>query len=146
MNPNQTPQMESLFGNVIFANTRAEALSTGDQFCLSEKFSCTRDYYKYPVYCTAKVWELIRSAVENENTCNDFNEVILDILMMSVIASKRSPDNATLIDFQVIVTGSSIPPNTDSDEPETYRLFIQIGVTDIDQPEPALTLMFPEEH
>ena len=122
--------------------TRQEALAAGDQVCLSEKFPDPK-FFKYPVYCTKKVWELIDTAVNNEDWLNDYKGVLWDIYNMSHMLG-RPIFAGTGVEFEVIVQGSAIEPNADASQ-SLYRLWRVHGPMDVDDPSHVITFKFPEE-
>lgn len=123
--------------DLIFTYTRKQALEDGLQMKLEgEKAQMAKDVgYKYPIYLTACVIDIIDIAVNNPKHCNDWNGVLWDILWMS-------RNYATTIDkqthsFQVIITGVG--------RKKYHKFYIQCGPTDIDDPTPALTIMTPQD-
>lgn len=118
---------------VIYSYSRKKAIEDGMQVCVSDKYPNETRMYKYPVYFTSKVWDLAQNQAE----------IIWDICYMAYIIGKNS-DNS-LISFSVLVLNSDIPPDFLEDEYPCYNLFAECGAQDIDNPTPAITIMFPEE-
>ena len=137
-----------MFSNndVVFAYTRKDAIADGIQIALSEKFSEACRGFKVPVFCTSRVWELIESAVNNPKTVNDFSGVIGDICWMSGHSpGRKAIANGAGVEFTVIVNGASITPDDVEAGMPLYRLQAICGPMDIDDPNPAITLMFSNE-
>lgn len=132
---NQT--QDNLFGEVIYAYTRKQAIEDGYQMKLEGKDAQTaREVgYKYPVYLTTGIVDLMQKAIDNPRWANDWDGILWDILWMSR-ANARPVNQQTNI-FVVIITGIGRKRN--------HQMIIQVGPTDIDDPAPALTIMLPEE-
>ena len=132
--------------DIIASYTRADALADGEQINLSEKYPDECSLYKFPVFCTNKIWGLIQSAVENTEHCNDFKGVIWDVLYMSIHAPGRNSIlGGTGTEFTVIITGGNVTPDFYEGGQPIYRLHSICGPMDIDNPAPAITIMFPNE-
>lgn len=123
--------------DIMYAYTRKEAIENGDQVLLTGKDAdAAREAgYRYPVYLTRSINELIKRAVANKKHCNDRDGVLWDILWMS----RRMPTeiNASTMSFPVIITGVGRKRN--------HRFLIQCGAKDIDDATPVLTIMHPSE-
>jgi len=128
--------MQEVFGEVIYAYTRKEALADGYQVKLTDDLaSLAREAgWKYPVYLTSGVWGLIERAVASKSHCNDVNGVLWDIVYMARLGRDVAPDTRI---FDVIITGTGKKRN--------HQLYMQVGATDFDDPAPAITIMLPEE-
>ena len=130
---------------IIHTYSRSSALSEGEQVCLSKRFPEECKLYRYPVYCTRAVWELIESAVNNSQAGNDYAGVVWDIIFMSIKSPGRKFLNKATSKFSVIVQGAYRIPNTYEDEMPIYHLVSQCGASDIDNLSPCITIMFPDE-
>jgi len=64
----------------------------------------SKQHYKFPIYMTRGVYNLIEKAVKNERWANDWKGVWHDILWMSKVM-KRNIDERT-VEFQVIIHGA----------------------------------------
>lgn len=127
----------SLFteAEIIYSYTRKQAIEDGEQVLLDQKL--TREAgYKYPVYLTRSVWNLVEMAVNNKKHCNDLEGVLWDILYMSIRNHTRRLDTSTY-QFVVIITGTGRIRN--------HTMLVSCGPTDIDNPAPAITIMLPED-
>jgi len=128
--------LTEIFGEPIYIYSRKQAIEDGYQWKLDgEHEQMARQLYKYPVYLTTSVVDLIQRAVANEKHCNDFDGVLWDILYMSRSGCLLSPDTTQ---FQVIITGVG--------RKRYHTMLIKCGATDFDDPTPALTIMLPEEN
>jgi len=120
--------------DIIFTYTRKQAIEDGIQFALTDEAAkMAKDVgYKYPVYMTTGIFELIKNAVNDKKNHNDFNGVMWDILWMSRAHSKYTSE--TSIEFEVIINGT------------VCKMWVECGATDPDDPTPCLTFMLPEEY
>jgi hypothetical protein len=131
--------------DLIHAYTRQQALEDGEQVCLSERFQKECRLYRYPVFCTRAVWELIEEAVNNLQAGNDYAGVVWDIIFMSIMSPGRKKLDQATYKFSVIVQGASQTPERYEDGMPIYHLISQFGATDIDNPNPCITIMFPNQ-
>lgn len=127
--------LEDLFGPVIHAYTREQALEDGVlvDAMQGQLADVSRQHYKWPIAMTASVWGLVERAVNNPKYFNDLPGVWHDILWMSrVNGMDVSP---TERQFIVIITGAGRRRN--------WPLKIISGPDDEGQP--CLTVMLPHE-
>ncbi len=121
--------------DIIHAYSRAEALEDGDLVDLSALApDVCRQHFKYPVACTAAVWNIIDRAIKNEKQCNDLKGVIHDVLTMSKHPTERIDPTQHL--FKVIITGAA------RESTFTFQMVCGPG----DSAEPVLTVMLPGEN
>ena len=122
--------------DIIDRYTRAEALADGVLYDLSAQApDVCRQLFKYPIACTAAVYDLITRAINHPEWHNDIKGVIWDILYMSQHApDKRMIDASTAL-FTVIITGTG--------RKRYHRLKLQVHPGD--QAEPVITILLPEE-
>jgi len=134
MNPENA--VHDLFGEVIYAYTRKQAIEDGHQVLLSDDYaSLARDFgWKYPVYLTRGVWDLAEQASASNKVCNDLTGVLWDILMMARFGQDIAEDTR---EFYVNI-------NTNGCN-RRHQFYLQVGPTDIDDPAPAITIMMPED-
>ena len=125
---------------------RALAIAALDRINLSERYPKDCELYQYPVFCTQRVWQLITSAVENSEACNDYSGVIWDICYMSLNSpGRKSIGVDTGIEFSVIITGADVQPSYYEENLPIYTLHILCGPTSHEDPTQAMTIMFPDE-
>ncbi|MEM9215661.1 MAG: DUF6573 family protein [Cyanobacteria bacterium P01_F01_bin.150] len=133
-----------LYGSVIDAHTRKEAIEDGEQVCLSDKCPEGCEMYRYPVYATRAVWALIEEAIADEELGQDLVGVVHDLMWMSRQQLKNS--SCSSFRFQCIVNGAERSPDSVMDGGNhLYTFVLSCGSFDIDDSHPVLTLMFPEE-
>ena len=140
MKPTEDSAMQELFGEPISTYTRAQAIEDGALVNLMGFFSThddvasvCRQHYKFPIACTAAVFDIMQKAVENPRYCNDYAGIVHDMLWMSKIM-KRQIDESTVM-FRVIIAGAGQQRNYD------FKLAVGPG----DQGEPVITIMMPDE-
>ena len=134
----------NLFGNVIHTYSRKNALEDGVQFCLSERFPNECRLYKYPVFCTAAVWELIESAAANNPGSNQAG-IVWDLVWMSNKSPRRTHPFQDTCLFSVIVEKANKKPDFWEDEFPIYRLQAKCEAKDFDDPTPVVTISLPNE-
>ena len=123
---------------IIYSYTRKQAIEDGLQLKLEgEQADLAKEAgYKWPVYMTSGVLGLIERSVASKKHCNDFQGVLWDMLYLSRSTGKILNDR--LKTFQVIITGAG--------RKIYHTLYLESGPVDIDDPNPCLTLMLPEEN
>jgi hypothetical protein len=121
--------------NIIYAYTRKQALEDGEQVDanIGDFAEVTRQHYKYPVFMTRSVFDIINRAVDNAKYCNDYKGIWHDILWMS----RNYKSNGDTVHFNVIITGVG--------RKKTFHMLAQCGPMDIDDPRPVITVMLPED-
>jgi hypothetical protein len=136
MNPDAEKTNREIFGEVIYAYTRKQAIEDGYQILLTgEHAELARDAgWKYPVYLTRGVWDLIEQAVTSKTHCHDLTGVLWNILLMARFGKDIAEDTRT---FTVIITGCG--------RNRKQQLYLQVGPTDMDDPAPAITIMLQED-
>jgi len=122
--------------DVISSYSRRQAVEDGLQVCVSELFPNDTRMYKFPIYFTSAVWKL----------CQGQSAVVWDICYMAAKASKANQSDSSTVLYSVIVEGAEKKPDFVEDGSNCYCLIAQCGATDIDDPRPCITFMFPEEH
>ena len=118
--------------DIIYGYTRKQAIEDGIQFELQKEL--TQQIYKYPVYITIGVYDLVQKAIKNKKYMNDYEGVIWDILNMSLHSTKISETKQI---FKVIITGVG--------RKRYHEMIVECGPKDIDNLETVLTIMLPNE-
>jgi hypothetical protein len=99
--------MESF--DVISSYSRAQAIDDGvliDLMQDEQTAKLCREHYKFPIACTAALWQLVQQAISNPKYGNDLLGVLHDILWMSRRNKKAvSNDGCTWL-FQVLISGT----------------------------------------
>lgn len=118
----------------IFTYTREEAIADGVQFeCPLAKDAG----FKFPVFITCGVNNLIEESLTYG--LNDFNGVMWDILMVLFATIKANKTTGLKrLSFPVVI-------NWDDKQTKTFTFMSEVGALDFDKPEPAITIMLPDE-
>ena len=127
--------LEDLFGPVIHAYTRQQALADGVlvDAMQGDLAVVSRQHYRWPIAMTASVWGIVERAVNNPKHFNDLPGVWHDVLWMSRVSSVEiSPTERR---FTVIITGAG--------RGRHWPLKIVSGPDDAGQP--CLTVMLADE-
>ena len=135
MNPNSEKIPHEAFGEVIYAYTRKQAIEDGYQVLLTGKHAelAREAGWKYPVYLTRGVWDLMEQSVASEKD-GDLTGVLWNALVMARFGENIAVDTRT---FKVIIKGTG--------RKHQQLFYLQVGPTDIDDPAPAITIMLPED-
>ena len=119
----------------IYTYTRAQALSDGTQVNLDNLKDCHNLRHelgiKYPVFLTSGVQQIINESLNYG--CNELSGVALDILVMFRLAAKVGKS-----EFKVYIYWKR---NTT----KLFSFIAECGAFDIDNPEPAITIMLIDE-
>ena len=120
---------------VIYAYTRKDALADGVQIDVSEV--AREAGLKFPVYLTRAVWESYVSVPDGVR-CQDENGRLWDIVWMLRCAARRTNGPQMLFGLHV--------RNDNRDRtPPLVNLKAVCGPRDIDDPQPAITVLMPDE-
>lgn len=134
-----TTNTESLFGKVIYSYTRERALEDGVQVDanIGDLAEVTAQHFKFQVFMTAGVFAIMETAVNNPRyDYQDYKGIWHDVCTMAGLAMRVSRDPSECA-FRVIIKGAG--------RKSLFTFVAQIGPRDIDQPEPAITIMLPED-
>lgn len=115
-----------------YTYTRAQALQDKQQFNTDDlvKGLAKEAGIKYTVFITESVKSIIDESLNYG--CNDLTGVLWDVFTMFRLAAKNA--NTSLISFKVWI-------NWKKDKPKEFKLYADIGCTDFNNPEPAITIM-----
>jgi hypothetical protein len=124
--------------DVISSYSRAQAIDDGvliDLMQDEQTAKLCREHYKFPIACTATLWQLVQQAISNLKHGNDLLGVLHDILWMSRRNKKAiSNDGCTWL-FQVLISGTG--------KKDVHTLKLVLGQGDVEAP--VLTLMISGE-
>ena len=92
--------------DIIHAYTRKEAIADGFQVDanIGDLAEVTRQHYKWPVFMSRHVFDLMEKAVNNPHWGNDYKGVWHDILYMSKVRYREI--NEVARKFEVIIRGA----------------------------------------
>jgi hypothetical protein len=124
--------------DVIYTYTRKQAIADGIQREISDV--AKEEGFKFRTFMTERVWSKCVQVPEGV-TGQDERGRLHDIFWMlqCVIRSMKTKDN--LVSFEVLVR-----VNNRGHGLRKYRLLAQCGPVDIDDSEPSLTIMTPEDY
>jgi hypothetical protein len=125
----------SPFGEVIFAYTRSQAVADGEQVEVSKL--AAEAGIRFPVFLTRGVYEqfvIVPEGVEGQ----DETGRIYDILTMLRFAIRHSRTGADRLAVALYV-------RNDNQHARLVKLIATCGALDMDDPQPAITVMLPDE-
>ena len=124
------------FGPVIYSYTRSQAVADGLQV---EVTKVAREAgILYPVFLTRAVFDQFVT-VPPGVTCQDEAGRLWDIVWMLRFAIRRSRPGADRIPVALYVR------NSDTERPRLIKLIAACSALDTDDPQPAITVMMPDE-
>ncbi len=128
-------KVDEFFGEVISRYSRAQALEDGVLVDLNKagNIPISESGYKYPIACTASVWEIIEVAVSNPKFSNYLSGVIWDIIFMSRAYPVKRWETGQLFKVNIKVFHPK----------DVFTFKIECGPGD--EGEPVLTIMLEDE-
>jgi hypothetical protein len=133
--PTEPSSMTELFGEPIYTFTRAQALKDGYQVDVSA--TAREAGLKFPVFLTRTVWAKYVE-VPPGVTCQDEKGRLWDVVWMLRHGIHTGPKDRSTILFKLHV-------RNDNRKAKLVTLKATVGPLDAYQPEPAITVMLPEE-
>ena len=130
MNTNESP-----FGKVIYSYTRAQAIADGVQVEVTK--TAQEAGIKFPVFLTRAVWEAYVT-VPPDVTGHDEAGRLWDIVWMLRFGIIHSRPGCDRIPVALYV-------RNDNQRSRLIKLIATCGPLDIDDPQPAITVMMPDE-
>ncbi len=128
-------QNESPFGEVIYSYTRSQAVADG---VLVEVTKTAQEAgIKFPVFITRAVFEQYVAVPPNVSGQDEAGR-LWDILWMLRYAIQRSRSGVDRIPVALYVRNDNI-------RARLVKLIATCGALDIDDPQPAITIMMPDE-
>ena len=123
------------FGKVIYAYTRKEALADGVQVDVSQ--TAQEAGIRFPTFLTRAVFDAY-VAVPPGVDCQDEAGRLWDILWMLRFAINRSSPGTNPVTVRLHV-------RNDNHAPKLVELLAACGPLDMEDPQPAITVMMPDE-
>jgi hypothetical protein len=139
MNPDQN---ESPFGPVIYSYTRKQAVADGVQVDVTK--TAREADIKFPVFLTRAVFDAYVAAPHGvpgqDETGRQWDEAgrLWDVVWMLRLAIRRSRGHTDRLPVVLYV-------RNDNHAPRLVKLVATCGAMDIDDPQPAITVMLPDE-
>ena len=124
------------FGPVIYSYTRAQAVADGVQVEVTK--TANEAGIKFPVFLTRTVFDAY-VAIPPGVTCQDEAGRLWDIVWMLRFAILRSRPGTDRIPVALYVRQSN------TERPRLIKLIATCGPLDIDNRQPAITVMMPDE-
>ena len=132
---NENKTMEEIFGAPIYTYTRAQAIADGFQVEVSTV--AKEAGIKFPVFLTRAVYDAY-VAVPPGVTCQDESGRLWDIVWMLRCSLGKAQAGQDRLPFSLYV-------RNDNRRAKLIRLAATCGPKDIDDPQPAITVMLPDE-
>ena len=126
---------ESAFGEVIYAYTRKQAIADGVQVDVTK--TAQEAGIKFPMFLTRAVFDNY-VAVPPDVTGQDEAGRLWDLVWMARFAILRSHGHTDRLPVALYV-------RNDNHRAKLVKLIATCSALDIDDPQPALTLMLPDE-
>jgi len=125
----------NFFGGVIYAYTRAQAIADGVQVEVTK--TAKEAGISFPVFLTRTVFDSY-VAVPSGVECQDEAGRLWDIVWMLRFAIMRSRSGQDRVPVALYV-------RNDNRKAKLVKLIAQCGPLDMDDPQPAITVMMPDE-
>lgn len=125
----------NLFGNVIYSYTRAQAVADG--FQVDVRDVAKEAGIRFPVFLTRTVFDAY-VAVPEGVTGQDEAGRLWDVLWMLTFAIRKASQGQDRMPFALYV-------RNDNRRPKLVKLIASCGALDMDDPQPAITVMMPDE-
>ena len=126
---------ENFFGPVIYAYTRSQAVADGEQVEVTK--TAQEAGIKFPMFLTRAVFDAY-VAVPPDVTGQDEAGRLWDLVWMARFAILRSHGHTDRLPVALYV-------RNDNHRAKLVKLIATCSALDIDDPQPALTLMMPDE-
>ncbi len=126
---------ENFFGGVIYSYTRAQAVADGVQVDVTK--TAQEAGIKFPMFLTRAVFDNY-VAVPPDVTGQDEAGRLWDLVWMARFAILRSHGHTDRLPVALYV-------RNDNHRAKLVKLIATCSALDIDDPQPALTLMLPDE-
>jgi hypothetical protein len=130
-----TNQNNSPFGDVIYAYTRKQAVADGVQVDVTK--TAQEAGIKYPMFLTRAVFDAY-VAVPPDVTAQDEAGRLWDVVWMTRFGILRARPGVDRIPVALYV-------RNDNRAARLVKLVATCGPLDMDDPQPAITLMMPDE-
>ena len=130
-----TSHNESPFGDVVYSYTRAQAVADGVQVEVSKV--AAEAGIRFPVFLTRIVYDAFVTVPEGV-TAQDEAGHLWDIVWMTRFAIIRAKPGANRLPVALYV-------RNDNRAARLVKLIATCGPLDIDDPQPAITVMMPDE-
>jgi hypothetical protein len=130
-----TNQNEPPFGEVIYAYTRAQAVADGVQVEVAK--TAQEAGIRFPVFITRTAFDAYVT-VPPDVTGQDEAGRLWDVVWRLSFAILKAQPGQTRLPFALYV-------RNDNRAPRLIKLIAMCGPLDLDDPQPAITVMLPDE-
>ena len=130
-----TNQNESPFGEVIYAYTRKQALADGFQVDVSTV--AKEAGIRFPVFITRTAVDAYVTVPPNVSGQDEAGR-LWDVVWMLRFAIRKAAQGHSRLPFALYV-------RNDNRAPRLVKLVAMCGALDMDDPQPAITVMMPDE-
>jgi len=120
---------------IIYAYTRAQAIADGVQVEVTEP--AREAGIKFPVFLTRSVFDAYVTVPEGVSGQDEAGR-LWDVVWLLRFAILRSPDRCDRLPFALYV-------RNDNHKAKLVKLIATCGPLDLDDPQPAITVMLPDE-
>ena len=131
----ENSEISNLKSEIVYAYTRSQAVADGVQVDVSKV--AAEAGIRFPVFLTRTVFDAY-VAVPPDVTGQDEVGRLWDIVWMTRFGILRRPPGCTRIPVALYV-------RNDNRKPRLIKLIATCGALDIDDPQPAITVMMPDE-
>jgi hypothetical protein len=131
----KTNQNESPFGEVIYAYTRKQALADGFQVEVSK--TAQEAGIRFPVFITRTAFDAYVTVPPNVIGQDEAGR-LWDVVWMLRFAIRKAAQGQSRLPFALYV-------RNDNRAPRLVKLVAMCGALDIDDPQPSITIMLPDE-
>ena len=131
----KTNQNESPFGEVIFSYTRKQAIADGFQVDVSTV--ATEAGIRFPVFLTRSVFDAYVTVPPNVSGQDEAGR-LWDVVWMLHFAIRKAAQGQNRLPFALYV-------RNDNRAAKLVKLVAMCGALDIDDPQPSITIMLPDE-
>ena len=121
---------------IVYAYSRSQAIADGVQVEVTK--TAEEAGIRFPVFITRGVFELCVDVPPNVS-CQDEAGRLWDVVWMLRFAILRARPEAQRIPVVLYVR------NSDTERARLVKLIATVGPLDIDHPQPAITVMLPDE-
>ena len=124
------------FDPTFYTHSRAQALADGGQLDVSN--AAAQAGIRFPVFLTRSVYDAYVTLPPQVVTCQDETGRLLDIMATMRLAICRAKPGQARLSFALYV-------QTDNSGRRLVKLIATCGPLDIDDAQPAITVLLPDE-
>ena len=126
---------DSPFGEVVYSYTRSQAIADGVQVEVTK--TAQEAGIRFPVFLTRTVYDAYVT-VPPDVTGQDEAGRLWDVVWMLRFAILKAQPGQNRLPFALYI-------RNDNHRPRLIKLVASCGALDIDEPQPAITVMMPDE-